>query len=491
MIKDYGKFSAIDQKIKSGEIAAAREQLKVLSGKSKSRPDKLIISELSRRVGLPESALHLLFKHVREIGDATAEEKFEYALSLMKLGYYREGRELLERAELRALDRSLYYSAFADIYHWDYESAEKKLAVYRKQNLPEYEALVVDVNLLACKVMAGNPSDAVLKDIELILKVGGKLNAYRLMANALELSAQYSLYAGLNDSAEKALKQAGKILSEDSSIDGFFIKKWRSLSDLKEHRNEKKFVDRVLATRKEAFQLSYWEVARDIDFHLGLWNRNRSVTSHLYFGTPFEHYRKRVAKYFGPAVTREQTYTWRLNQPSRPKLMLDLDSGDLVTAATGKNIACELSGNTHFLRTLRSLSRDFYRPARISSMAEVLYPGEYFEPHSTQNKVHQTIHRLRTALLKAKVPLEVTERDGYKLVTSEPFGLVSYMNYSDNEDPAKMLKQKFHHNLFTSEEASIVLNMSKRGVQTLLGDLVADNRLQKIGLGRSVKYKFI
>ena len=132
MNTDYLHFKYIDDLIKAAKISEAEKLIVIEVKKIRKRSEKLIFAEFARRIGKPDLALRLLYPRVRIYRDATAAESTEYSLSLIRLGHFNEGLELLNKKELQSTPQIDFYRAFADIYRWDYENAEVKLRRYLK-----------------------------------------------------------------------------------------------------------------------------------------------------------------------------------------------------------------------------------------------------------------------------------------------------------------------------------------------------------------------
>lgn len=486
MNTDYLHFKNIDELIKAAKISEAEKIISAEVKKIRKRSEKLIFAEFARRIGNPELALRLLYPRVRVYKDATATESTEYALSLARLGYFNEGLGLLNRKELQSAPQIDFYRAFGDIYRWDYESAEVKLKRYLKCRMSDYERLVAEVNLAACSVVQQTGGAATAKKLAAIAEQACELRAFRIQANALELSAQHFLYNDQHAEAHATLNQAAQLLNETASFDGFFIRKWKVLSEVKENSGNRTAIAAALALRTEALKNHYWEIARDIDFHLGIWNRNRSVLTHLYFGTPFPQYKKRILTVGADKFELPASYVWRLNQKMQPKSFLDLSTG----AVSGAEISGSLEGKKQALGLMQALTADFYRPARISTIVETLYKDQYFDPFSTPNRVHQLIWRIKKEIIKSGLPVSLTEDEGYVLTTQQSFGFVTYADYAEPEDELLLLKRKFSKTEFKSEKAVAVLGKSVRKTQQLLSAAVLEKKLIRTGVARAIRYRF-
>ena len=474
------KFDRIDELIRLGQIDLAKNEFLKINIKSFDSKVLASAAKLARRLGLTDEALRLLHKRVRTTLDASPEELSEYAVSLIRAGYYREGDELLNRKELAKMPQTKYFQAFSAIYKWNYEDSLLLLRQYLAEaELSSYERLVAEVNSAASLIYLGFPKTETEYYLNELLAEARKQNAVRLEANLMELAAQNYLYHDDESSAEKLLHAATGRLSSDSSFDAFFIKKWKILMKVKSNPNRLEFIREAIEFRRQAQQNEHWEVARDIDFHLGIWNRNRSILMHQYFGTPHLGYRKRLVRFGTPEYSEQDYYDWRLLSKKRPDKIIDLK--------TGEYFQTQLKGQD--LKVLQALACDFYRPARVSRIFESVFAGEYYDPLSSPNRTHKAVHRLKNEIRKLDWPINIQNIDGYCLSAVEGLGIRSYLNYHIEDSFYSKLKEVFGDNVFTSEQVATLFAMPKRSTQKKLGDLSYDLKLEKIGRGPSTKYK--
>ena len=480
----------IEQLIISGQIESAKTALKKQLGRKRTPQETLKLANFSRRLSLSELSLKLLFATLHDPMPASPEEKCEYATSLIQLGYYREGDEILSQIESETYPKSLLFLAFSHIYRWDYFSAEEKLNLYLKKigNSSEYDSFIGLTNLAACMVINSAPfteTEYMLKDL---LQKIGKTTYLRLKANLFELSAHLYIYNDRYDDAKRSLDSAESILSDlDAAYDGFYIQKWRIILNFKKNPNSNEAIEAVGTFRAKSLAHGRWEIARDCDLHLGISNRNQSVLQHLYFGTPFESYRQRILRLTDGKIVIPETYNWRIQQSQPSETILDIGTGKIE----GPHVGEDLFKKSQALSLLQSLAGDFYRPLRSSSVFEKIFPGEYYDPFSTPNRIHQVVWRLKKELKARNIPLEINSEDGFQIIATTPgFGLKIGLQGDLKADPISILKSEFKDEKFNSKQASEVLNYSLRKTQQILKAAIEESQFKQIGTGKNTKYHF-
>ena len=119
-------LAAIEDSIRRGDLKTARGELRRLCARRVPRTEAAPLANLAYRAGLPELGLRLLGRIVRPpprvATRATAAEKAEYAVCLIRLGASEEARWLLDEIDEREYPPSLLYRAFALASRWDYEA---------------------------------------------------------------------------------------------------------------------------------------------------------------------------------------------------------------------------------------------------------------------------------------------------------------------------------------------------------------------------------
>ena len=475
----------IENLIRSGNLQQAQQDIQKLVQNKNSRLDRLQIANWARRVGLEQITLRLLHHHVRAEDNPTANELIEYAMALVKQGFFMEAHEILSLPIVKKSENFNLFRGFSFIYQWDYESARPFISEYLEQNLTEYQRKIGEINLAACDTLLKPSASDHLSRLEKLEIDCGKIGAKRIQANALELMAQTYVYLKDYKNALKILNRAEKMMNLDATFEGSFIKKWKAFAELGKNPESNASIQNVIRVREEAREFGYFEVVRDCDFHLGIWNRNRSVLQRVYYGSPFPAYRQRVVTEAKEKLHIENSYLWRLNNKKRPEKWIDLKTGQNEKG----NIV--FSPNKQILQLLAVLATDFYRPIQISNVFQALFPGQYFDPFSSSNRIDQAILRLRRYIKDQNIPLLITQNSGFNLVAISDFGLIKYLEYPKQDMDFEKLEIEFKNSEFKLRDALKVFKIPKRSLQALFKKWVDAGKLKIIGGGSNTRYCLI
>ena len=484
-------FAALDTWIRQGQGVQAQRELVRLSKKKLPRREALAFAVLARRADLPLLGIRILNPIVRPTNKAPATasetESAEYALSLTKIGATQEGLQILSDLESTRIPEVLLYTAFAHFTGWDYESALPLLSAYvALPGIAPYQRLIGQVNLAAALVHEQHYLKA-RELLRLILQETHEKNYVLLQGNALELLAQNSILERDWEAAEEHLNEAQKRLSDTNSRDAFYVRKWRAILALLKSWPPFNSLEILHAIKAEARQRQSWETARDCDFFEAVHTKNHALATHLYFGTPFPCYRRRLVKSCGEPFNLPEEYLWNLVEGESSKSIFDLFNAE---AFPGRH--CLKPG--HLLhRLLATLSSNFYRPLRIASLHALLYPEEFFNPFTAPTRVHQAIIRLRRWLSAYRIPLLIREQNGfYELIPRRPYGiLIRNPEGSEKLSPLLVtLKHRYPNTLFSLQEARAVLKTSLATAHRLMVKAIAGGHVRRAGTGRSTRYIF-
>ena len=96
---------------------------------------------------------------------------------------------------------------------------------------------------------------------------------------------------------------------------------------------------------------------------------------------------------------------------------------DLTSARESQE--CQLKNGFLLHRLLHLLTEDLYQPLTLGKIFSRLFNGEYFDPNSSPDRVHQVVKRLRAWLRSEKIPLDIQEAGGfYRLTWFGSYGLL-------------------------------------------------------------------
>ena len=489
-MKRPSDLEEISRLIREGEGGQAGKWLLALPWKRIPRKDLASAAQLAWRSGLPILGLKILHPIVRPEHRlpraASAEEKAEYAVCLIKAGATEEGLLLLRDPDTAALPRRLLYEAFGLIGRWDWGAAIPLLSAYvRRPGLEPYQRLVGKVNLANALLGERQYLKAEILLRELLHEASVKRLGFA-QGKVLELAAQNFIFQKKWDQARKLLDRAEDLLRQTQSVDSFFTAKWKVILEFQKNPTGTS-LRKLSEVREQARARGLWEIARDCDRFQAIQLKDGALLSHLYFGTPYESFRQRLALDASPGWKPGQEYVWKLENGGRP--WLDLRSGRVEPA--GK----PLKAGQVLHRCLLALSTDFYRPFRIASLFSHLYPGEHFNPITSPARAHSVFRRLRFWLKSSRMPLAILEENGgYRIGALRPCALKVSLETSGGGRAVLVLRDLERHwgeSPFNVQAAVEKLGIPYRTLFRLLRELVEGGSLERRGAGYRTSYRVV
>jgi tetratricopeptide (TPR) repeat protein len=455
-----------------------------------SRANILPLSNIARRAGCFTYGLKLLAPLTdpdrnKWKSPATAPELAEYAVLLQKIGAVEESGALLSSIEKHAdshlAPEAHLYRAFFHFHRWDGESAVPCLETYLTHDLEPYLRLVGRVNLAAALVSSGR-HEVAERLLGETIEVAREQGHTRLLGNSLELRAQAHLLTGRYDSAAADLDSATALLATEATPDEFFVRKWRGiLKSLRDGSQES-----LHALRAEALERKDWESVRDADFHLLKIRFDEKRFDHLYFGTPFEAYRKRLGREFS-RLPKAAEY---LLGGTEGAPVFDVASGRF----SGPPHLDVLEPGSHCQRMIEALLKDFYRPIRIGGLFSALFPTERFDVFSSPGRIHQIMRRSRRLLEDSGLPVTIeceSPAAGFRL---EAKGPISFRVGLDRQLAGRFeimfrdLKNKVDSRGFTSAEGADAIQTSVSTFKRLASWAQERGLIEKVGAGSGTFY---
>lgn len=460
----------------------------------KGRPPRPLwqkFANIAWRVGLPLWGARLLATAVRPKGrkggeKATPEEIAEYAACLIKLGIWEEGLSLLGQVDKKQCPQVYLYEALARFRAWQFENAVTPLSQYvALMPADSYPQLVGKINLASAMVSLRKHRE-VSSLLEELCRRTQERGLQLLFANALEIQATNFILQGKYRQGEKSLSAAEGLLSDTSDVYAFLIKKWKvslfflEAPDAPAHRKS------MMALSQEALARKNWELHRDCERILAIHAQDEPKLWRLYFGTPYESFRRtlaREAEMAPPPIS----YAHHLGPKGGSPPRINIETASVVK---GRPI---LKVGQAMHRLLQAMASDFYRPFRLEELFSKVYAKEIFFPNSSPAKVYRVILRLRERLARAKVPLGIVENDGWYSLQSERGCqlIVTEGGYADRRSlQLSSLRRRWEGKPFSVQEAAAVLEMPPRSVVRMLARAVEDGELVRVGVRRGTRYHF-
>ncbi len=477
-----------ERQIRSGQIKSAAALLKTVVPNQVPREWRMPLANLARRTRLINLGLRLLNPIVRPVIELTvrpahADELIEYAILLERSGATSEAMDLLSTIDSDAHPESLFGKFSCHFSRWEYSTAVPFLKRYLKLAPNEYTRLIARVNLSAALIATGEYAEA-LEQLAMATERAAAAGALRLRANCLELRAQCCIAQGDYSAARFNLNESELILSAGPTRDSLHVSKWQAFLSALESRS----LSPIEAFRVEALRRKDWESVRECDLYALKITYDEKIFDRLYFGTPYESYRRRIEQETGHAP-RTRLSTIGEAGPAAP--IFDLASG-MIDRSMRTNDATVLPGRgqkTHQL--LEFLLRDLYSPVRTGSIFGEMFPDEYFDVFSSPQRVRQLVYRARRILNAAGLPLTIAEEDGrYSAKLGELFVRVSLdrRKPSNEEFFISRIQSQFGTRPFTNTEVRALLGLSAGSSQRFLAWAIGAGQANKLGKGPATVY---
>lgn len=424
-------LTTIDSLIRNGKHGIANEHLNHLLHLETPREDMHAVAALARRLSRSEIGISTLNPIVRPSGRkptiATDQEKTEYAACLIRLGALNEALLLLDTISIQIHPHALMFRAFAHIARWDFKKSGICLEDFIRLS-PEasYDVLIAKVNLAVGYVFLEEYHKAIPL-LEELCEITQRTGNLLLHSNSLELLAQAFITKGDYSRAEVYLERAENVLVTSDTIDAFFVKKSRAILKLFKNSASDSSLRDIRAIKEEARKRRFWEQLRDCDYSIALATKNKKLIEHLYFGTPFESYRKHMLSKMDFSYQElNNKYKFSVGHNSKQSIIeIDVNTG----CSTISDL--RLKEGQVPQRLLSLLASDFYRPKRILEIFDGLFPNEYFSPQSSRDKIHQALRRLRSFLDEARVPLVIKEQKGFYSLDAKNDSVVNMICYKE------------------------------------------------------------
>lgn len=493
--------------IRGGQRDQARAVLQKLKGKKIPRARSCEMADLARRAGLLPLALQIMMPILRPKvpldTPPTNQEISCYAIILLGFAASLEALELLESGDPDDLD-ILLAKAFAYMNRWDYQSATEHLRRYlelgakpsHKSKVSPYQLMIAKVNLAASLVATAKTQEGKTL-INEILQVTFDEQWNLLHKNSLEIGSQLAIQDRDWRLASDLLKRASEQSEGVYNTDDVFVKKWKAIALIEKEGATPEALAALSQIQSEAARNGHWETIRDCDYHKALALKDEKLFLQVYFGTPFQSYRDRIAKRAEGWIKIPSTYVRQMNSEPSNRVF------DLIKGEESLGPAKLKPGKSLF-NALSTLVSDFYRPFVIGNLHAAVFPGEHFNPISSPRRISFLLHRLRDWFQENEMPLQIEfSKEGYRLKSEGPYAfqlvpLGQDKAQSQNKtegDPAhyvvmiNKLREEWPATPFTAIDVASRLGISERSARYFIRWALERNQLHRLGSGRSTQYK--
>lgn len=424
------------------------------------------LGDIARRIGEPHMALKLINPLMTE--DATTDEKVFYSAALMDLGLLDEAQEILSKMPLE--DEVLLHRAWVHFGRWNYSSAIPLLKKYvASDRISPYKKIVGQVNLLASYVATGQskPIESLSEEIGNVTKAA---NYHLLYGNTQELLAQFHIFNERYQEAQPFLTTAEKTLRPLRGVYYQFVKKWQLICQLMQAPTAPSLAA-LTQFQSDARQDLHWEIVRDCELYRALATKNQEQILKVIFGTPYPSYRQRARRLWGQSLSLPKTYD------------LQFSAGD---NSITNNWDQRLMFSPISRSVLAALSKDFFKPISFGGLFSSVYPGEYYDPHTSVKRIHNAIHSVRQFLKEIGSGIEVQTLNGEFFLTGK--GIIRV--HRETWRPSASLKKDVMsmQGSFTAQDLALHLKISKRSAQQIIRQAIQEKKLVQLGKGRASRY---
>lgn len=483
------KLAKVEELIKSAHGAVALKELTQLHKKGLKTEELLMAASYATRANSPELAIRILHPLIhptsKVIRPPTDAEKAEYALALLRSGAYAECALLLKKVSVKEVPKVLLYKALLKLSEWNYAEAIPFLKEYiREPRITSYERLVGKINLVPCLITENHLPEAKVYLTE-VLEETSDQKLFLLNAIAMRYLGNLEIQRKNWEGALTHFESAETLLKDFPGLELYFARKWSAIARVFISKGSRESIRDLELIRAEATTLQHWESHRDIDFHLALFKGEKENFLGLYRGTPWPEYRKRILKEMGEVPPG--AYAWKITVNLDQK---DFQQVDLLKGA--EKLA--FKGGQVLHRLYHTLLSDHYREFSLGMLFEKLFPGEFYDPKSSQYRIHQPVRRLRAWFKKNSIPLTIeNSAGGYKLraernceiIIRPETSAVSLVDYR-----LELIRTKLGGE-FSTAEATSLLQMERRNAAHLLKTAVDQGFLVKKGKAMHTRYAFV
>ncbi|WP_142701897.1 lipopolysaccharide assembly protein LapB [Bdellovibrio sp. ZAP7] len=473
-------IEASEELLRNGQVAKAAQNFKKIRLSKVVTKDAVHVAQFARRTGQITAGLKVLQRQISKkqtVDRQNLEFKAEYANVLTLIGCVTEALGILAEVTTQSIPEALLAKSWCHFEVWEYSKAIPLLKKYVRVQSDEYLRLAGYVNLAEALLGAGDPVSAIAIATKAAAEAKRKYYT-RLLANALHIRAQaYELQHDLAKS-NSDLKQAMEIFGSSLTSDAFLIRRQIAIND--SIRNKK--AASLVKAKDEALGLGEYESLRHLDYKSLEIKFNNEVFNHLYYGSPYEHFRTRLLKRFPQGKIR-RNYIW--GDKSGTALDLSTENVHFGTKSV------EITPQVH--RLLLTLINDSYNPVRIGGIYSSSFPGSHFIADHSSTVVHQALKRLRQWFEENEIPLtvECTKRR-YRLIQLKPVGIIlskdSFKELEGLSTIQKLRRAFVIAHEFGMTDAIDVLGISKASAHRALVSEIMSGNIEKKHKGRNTKY---
>jgi tetratricopeptide (TPR) repeat protein len=271
------------------------------------------------------------------------------------------------------------------------------------------------------------------------------------------------------------------------------ILQWRAIARLSERRHGDQAMRDLIRARDLSRRQQRWEIVRSCELYRGEHLRDtpagKRILTQLYFGSPYPRLRERLLARLGGFAELPAHYDRVCGKAGPKPPVLETRNG-LSTAAHGAH----LKEGQLLQRLLQALNMDYYSPLSVAEIHEAVFPGEYYNPDSSRDRVHQSLKRLRQWLATHRIPLTVAERDHLYVLEGAPACIVRETALAAGptlrlQASVNQLHKAFGSVAFSSREVAQALGVSLRSANDCLREALDSGLVHQEGRGPACRYR--
>lgn len=494
------QLEEIQQIIRAGSIPEARRRILGLFGKRVERRHRVRLAYLANQISLNDKAVQLLSRIVRPsegASDATEEERAEYGMALADLGAADEALAIFSKLDVERIPRIFRAYSLAHFRKWDWLRALPMIERFVARARPvAIDRLWGRLRLAAALMHGKNELHRSLELLEGVVRETRPDHYPLVRLEALNFLAQNHYLLRDWRGARATLSSLDDMSEGNDPMYALVVRQWRALVTLQQPGADPRAARRELRSAREGFvEMGRYFSVRSCDFYLAKTTRDPRRLAYLFYSTPYPGFRGKLLEAFGCDDSSVPAFfDWRIGTGrSGPSFVLDVRNG-----RANRGSAALKPGQLP-QRLLEALALDFYKPPNVVELHERLYPGEFYRPSTSPHRVHEAARRLRAWFSSSRVPLELTERSGlYRLASESDVAIrlpkpgldpASPKAEPKTSDLVERLRGNFGGREFGSTDAAELVGISRNSAIASLTEASALGLLERLGAGRSTRYR--
>lgn len=425
-------FDELELHLKSGQSKQVRDELRKYP--SESIPHEWVgrFASLARRSGIPGIAVKNLHALLRlptgKLAGGFEKEKAEYAASLIEIGVMSEAEDIIDQLNAEEELELFLWKVRVLFSQRNYRPVLSPLEKLVRQHRHDKNGAIyqakMDLAFALIQERVFDQADALADDlIEEFIQPEHAVWRGR----ALLIAAQSALHRNLLGTAQRHIYSAQAVLKGKGPYHEFYARQWLVIHNLLESGAAEPERTELKKVRVMAKELGIWEAVRDCDHFEAKITGNIEQHMHVYFGSPFPYYQKRLISELGKEVKIPEYYYFNFDSTHKAEEMLDVTTGQVtrdIGDANVQSLPISFAGHAPAQKLLQTLASDFYAPFSYGALWDSLFPHAAFHPKDSLLRVKGMVAELENWFMEHQVRIEIkSERNAFSLASSHPISL--------------------------------------------------------------------